>query len=143
MGLSMEKFHQVGRHVMCYEAVDNFGNASTAECVDVKVDVDPVPKFGLATDSDGKYQSRSVDMDQLVLVTMGALKSYTVHSYDDNCLDQIDIGVLGRLPLGAGICLYIYICVYLYMNIYMYICIYMYVDIYMLICRYIYVCMSI
>jgi hypothetical protein len=29
---------QVGRHVMCYEAVDNLGNASTPECVNVMVD---------------------------------------------------------------------------------------------------------
>ena len=92
---------QVGRHVSCYEAVDNYGNASTAECVNVKVDVDPAPTFGLATDSDGKYQTKTVNMSQLVLVTMGALKSYTVHAYDVNCLDEVDIGVQGQLPPGA------------------------------------------
>jgi hypothetical protein len=41
-------------------------------------------------------------MDQMVLVTMGALKQYTVHSYDENCLDEIDIGVQGQLPPGAA-----------------------------------------
>jgi hypothetical protein len=82
---------QVGRHVSCYEAVDNAGNASTAECVNVKVNVDPPPIFGMATDSDGKYETKTVNMSQLVLVTMGALKSYTVHAYDINCLDQVHI----------------------------------------------------
>lgn len=62
---------------------------------------DPAPKFGPATDADGKYQTRTIDMDQIVLVTMGALKQYTVHSYDENCLDEIDIGVQGQLPPGA------------------------------------------
>jgi len=97
---------QVGRHVMCYEAVDSAGNASTPECVNVKVEADPAPQFAAATDSDGdrfraKYQTRTVDMDQLVLVTMGALKTYTVHAYDLNCLDQVDIGIAGVLPPGA------------------------------------------
>ena len=56
---------QHGRHVMCYDAVDSFGNTSTAECVNVMVDEDPAPIFGPATDRDGKYQQKTVDMDQV------------------------------------------------------------------------------
>ena len=47
------------------------------------------------------YVMKTVNMSQLVLVTMGALKSYTVHAYDVNCLDEVDIGVQGQLPPGA------------------------------------------
>jgi hypothetical protein len=92
---------QVGRHIMCFDAVDDQGNTSTAECVNIKVDVDPAPSFDNAIDRDGKYQQRIVDMNQTVHVTMGARKHYTVRAYDQNCLDQVQIGVRGVLPPGA------------------------------------------
>lgn len=92
---------QHGRHVMCYDAVDSFGNTSTAECVNVMVAEDPAPIFGPATDRDGKYQQKTVDMDQVVHVTMGATKHYTLLAYDQNCLDEVTIRVQGQLPPGA------------------------------------------
>uniref|UniRef100_A0A7S0EZF1 LysM domain-containing protein n=1 Tax=Hanusia phi TaxID=3032 RepID=A0A7S0EZF1_9CRYP len=93
---------QAGRFVICYEAASSNGNVSTPECVDVVVHNDTPPVFGPSTDADGDFDIQTVNLTQNVIVTMGATKFYTVHAYDMNCLDDIQINIDSPLPPGAS-----------------------------------------
>uniref|UniRef100_A0A7S0QTA5 Uncharacterized protein n=1 Tax=Cryptomonas curvata TaxID=233186 RepID=A0A7S0QTA5_9CRYP len=98
-------YDQIGQQITCYEAVESGTNASVPECVNVYVDPDPLPLFHVAIDQTmgdpfGSLQHNMSGME-MVIVTLGALKVYTVTGYDINCQDSLQITIEGNLPPGA------------------------------------------
>lgn len=78
---------QQGYHIVCFEAVDQTGTASTQRCVEILVETDPKPYWLASGPSADSYTG-----------TVGAELRINAHCDDVNCKDTVTISADGANP---------------------------------------------
>jgi len=74
-------------HIVCFEAVDENGNASVQRCIEIEIESDPAPHF-----------LNKEMFDEKVVGHVGQLTTIKVEADDSNCHDNVHIDVYGQHP---------------------------------------------
>jgi hypothetical protein len=78
---------QQGVHIVCFEAVDENGNASVQRCIKIDIESDPAPYF-----------LNEAMFEEKIVGHVGQLTTILVEADDKNCHDEVDIDIAGQHP---------------------------------------------